>query len=174
MQYDIDLDAERREVQYPDGFNLLIRGHGFHFPAELPADALDPLLSDDLDLVGLLGDLAKAQGGSAVGDVIELLFKRPRLPKKFLEAVKDTYLILLGEEAFERYLSLHPSIGDYVRMTKRVSRVYGIDLGKLFGLGGSSESEGETSNPTSPDSTTSTHEESGSAQTSPDSSDSVA
>lgn len=174
MQYDIDLDAERREVQYPDGINLLIHGHGFRFPAELPADALDPMLSDDLDLIGLLGDLAKAQGGSAVGDTIELLFKRPKLPKKFLDAVKATYLVLLGEEAFERFLSVRPSIGDYVRMTKGLAKVYGVDLGKLFGLGGSSESDEETSKPTSPDTTTSTHEESGSAQDSPDSSESAA
>ncbi|MFF4188106.1 hypothetical protein ACFYZ9_33420 [Streptomyces sp. NPDC001691] len=173
MAYVLDLDAERREITYPDGIDVRLNGHVFRFPAELPADALDPLLADDLDLVGLLADLAKAEGGSAAGDMIELLFRRPSLPKKFLAAVKETYRILLGEEPYERFLSVKPSMADYVRLTKALVKVYGVELGKSFGLGGSSATSGETSSPTSPDTTTSTPDSSGADPDSPASSGSA-
>ncbi|MFB8026026.1 MULTISPECIES: hypothetical protein [unclassified Streptomyces] len=174
MQYEIDLDADRREVQYPDGINVRLRGHGFCFPAELPADALDPLLSDDLDLVGLLADLTVTSKGSAVGDAVELFFRRPSLPKNFLSAVKETYKVLLGDEPFDRFLSVRPSISDYVRLTKALASLYGVELGKSFGLDGSStpKSDEATSKPTSPDTTSSTPEDSGSAPGSPGSSES--
>ncbi|MFG2986260.1 hypothetical protein ACGFYQ_34250 [Streptomyces sp. NPDC048258] len=173
MPYVIDLDAERREVQYPDGIEVRFNKNAFLFPAELPAAALDPLLSEDLDLVGLLTDLARTEGGSVGGDVIELLFKRPSLPRKFIDAVKAIYVICLGEEHFERFEDANPSIPDYFRITKALATVYGVELGKLFGSADSSESDGETSNPTSPDTTTSTPEASGSAPASPDSSGSA-
>ncbi|WP_167163004.1 hypothetical protein [Streptomyces sp. MBT27] len=173
MSLVIDLDAERREIQYPDGIDVRLRGHVFRFPSELPAEALDSLLSDELDLVGLLADLAKSAGGTAVGDTIELLFKRPTLPKRFLAAVKDTFRVLLGEEPFERFLSVQPSISDYVRLTKALARVYGIELGKSFGLGASSATSGGTSSPTSPDTTTSTPDSSGADPDSPASSGSA-
>ncbi|MFD7763556.1 hypothetical protein [Streptomyces microflavus] len=173
MQYEVDLDADRRELQYPDGINVRLRDHGFRFPAELPAEALDPLFSDDLDLVGLLADLAQTSKGSAVGDGIELLFRRPNLPKKFFEAVKQTYQVLLGEEAYERFLSVKPSISEYVRLTKALASLYGVELGKSFGLAGSfaTGSAEATSKPTSPDTTSSTPEESGSDPDNQDSSE---
>ncbi|MER6232579.1 hypothetical protein ACFUC2_05285 [[Kitasatospora] papulosa] len=176
MSFVIDLDADRREVQYPDGIDVRLRDHGFRFPAELPAEALDPLLSDDLDLVGLLADLASTQKGSVAGDAIELLFRRPNLPKKFLDAVKETYRILLGEETFERFLSVRPSISDYIRLTKALANLYGVELGKSFGLDGFFETgSGEaTSKPISPGTTSSTHEESGFAPDSQASSESGA
>uniref|UniRef100_UPI003F49B15E hypothetical protein n=1 Tax=Streptomyces sp. CA-136453 TaxID=3240050 RepID=UPI003F49B15E len=173
MAYVLDLDAERREITYPDGIDVRLNGHVFCFPPELPADALDPLLSEDLDLVGLLTDLAKTDGGGTTGDVVELLFKRPFLPKQFLAAVKATYRILLDEEPYERFLSVKPSIADYVRLTKALVKVYGVELGKSFGLGVSSATDGETSSPTSPASTGSTPGSSGSGPGSPASSGSA-
>ncbi|MER6616264.1 hypothetical protein [Streptomyces xantholiticus] len=169
--YEIDLDAERREVQYPDGINVRLRDHGFRFPAELPADALTPLLSEELDLMGLLGDLVRSQSGGSTWEVIDLVLRRRDLPRQFDQAVKDTYKTLLGEEAFERFLSISPSIGDYVRLTKALAKLYGVELGKLFGLGDSSKNAGEMSSPTSADSTTdSTPAEPGAAPAIPDSS----
>ena len=170
--YVIDLDAraERREVQHPDGIEVRFNKNAFLFPSELPAAALDPILSEELDLVGLLADLARSGGGSVGGDVMELLFKRPSLPRKFIGAVKDTYRILLGEEHFERFEDATPSIPDYVRITKALVAVYGVELGKLFGPADSSESGGETSSPTSPDTTGSMPAESASTPASPDSS----
>ncbi|MFF4276118.1 hypothetical protein [Streptomyces sp. NPDC001536] len=173
-QYVIDLAAPRREVQFPNG--ILVKfseDDEFLFPAELPADALDPILSEDLDLVGLLGDLVQAQGKSAVGEIVELLFRRPRLPKLFMDAVKETYKVLLGEQQFAAFIAARPSIPDYVRLTVGLIKVYGVDLGKLFGSADSSESDGETSKPTSADTTGSTPEESGSTPESADSSDSA-
>lgn len=173
MSFVIDLDAERREVQYPHGIPVLFCDEQYLFPAELPADALDPLLSDDLDLVGLLADLMRTDSGSAVGEVIELLFKRPRLPAQFLAAVRETYAILLGEEQHARFTAARPFISDYIRLTTALIRVYGVDLGKLFGSADSSSSDGATSSPTSPASTDSTPEASGSDLDNPDSSGSA-
>jgi hypothetical protein len=172
MSFVIDLDAERREVQYPDGIPVKFGGDQFILPAELPAEALDPILSDELDLVGLLGDVIEsADGDAGVTEVVTALFRRPSLPRKFLAAVRETYAILLGEQ-YEGFLKQRPSIGDYVRLTTGLTEVYGVELGKLFRSVGSSENAGATSNPTSPDTTGSTPDASGSDQDSPDSSDS--
>lgn len=173
MTFVIDLDAQRREVQHPHGIPVLFCEEQYLFPAELPADALDPLLSDDLDLVGLLADLVSTDSGSAVGEVIELLFKRPKLPKQFLAAVRQTYAILLGEEQYARFIAARPFISDYIRLSTALIRVYGVDLGKLFGSADSSANDGATSSPTSPATTDSTPEASGSDLESPGSSDSA-
>ncbi|MFF9901225.1 hypothetical protein [Streptomyces longispororuber] len=162
MTFVIDLDAARREVQYPNGIPVLLFDEQWLFPAEIPADALDPLLDEELDLAGLLGELVNSTAASAAGEVLELLFKRPALPKKFFDAIKETYALLLGEQ-YEQFKQNRPYIGDYVRLTKALIPVYGVDLGKLFGLGSSSETDGETSSPTSAATTSSTPEESGSA-----------
>ncbi|MFD0353008.1 hypothetical protein ACFVHW_04550 [Streptomyces sp. NPDC127110] len=172
--YVIDLDADRREVQYPHGIAVHFNKEQFLFPAEVPADALDPLLSDELDLVGFLGDLVRSSGGGSVTEIIDLLFRRPRLPLQFYAAVKELYRILLGEDQYAVFLKLRPSIGDYVRLTTALARVYGVDLGKLFASGSSSETGSETSSPTSPGSTGSTPAESGAGLESPASSASAA
>jgi hypothetical protein len=171
--FHIDLDAERREVQHPDGITVLLRGEMFLFPAELPADALDPLLSEELDLVGLLGEVIDSSGEISTAEVIDLFFRRASLPREFLAAVKEIYAVLLGSEEFRAFKAIRPSIGDYVRLTKALAQVYAVDLGKLFGLAGSSANAGATSSPTSPATTSSTPDASGSGQDSPDSSESA-
>ncbi|CAL9326838.1 hypothetical protein [Streptomyces sp. SudanB91_2054] len=173
MSFVIDLDAERREVQYPDGIPAKFGGEQFIFPAELPADSLDPILSDELGLVTFLCEVIdSADGDAGVSDVINALFRRPALPRKFLEAIRETYAILLGDQ-HEDFLAQHPSIGDYVRLTTGLAKVYGVELGKLFRLGGSSENASETSSPTSSATTTdSTPAGSGFVPDSPDSSES--
>lgn len=172
MSYVIDLDAERREVQHPDGIPVKFRGEQFIFPAELPAAALDPILSDELDLVGLLGDVINSSDGDAgIKEVVNALFRRPSLPRKFLEAIRATYAVLL-EDQNEDFLERKPSVPDYVRLTTGLAKVYGVELGKLFRSADSSASDSQTSNPTSPATTESTPDASGSAPDNPDSSDS--
>ncbi|MDH6628661.1 hypothetical protein M2271_006494 [Streptomyces sp. LBL] len=170
MSFVIDLDAERREVQYPDGIPVKFGGEQFIFPAELPAAALDPILSDELDLVGLLGDVINsADGDAGIKEVVAALFRRPALPRKFLEAIRETYALLLDDQN-EEFLKRKPSVPDYVRLTTGLARVYGVELGKFFRSADSSESDGATSSPTSPDSTESTPDGSGFVPDSPDSS----
>ncbi|MFF7838767.1 hypothetical protein ACFZC6_08125 [Streptomyces ossamyceticus] len=172
MSFVIDLDAERREVQYPDGIPVKFGGEQFIFPAELPAEALDPILSDELDLVGLLADVIESSDGDAgVTEVVAALFRRPALPRKFLAAIRETYAVLLLDQ-HEDFLNQRPYIGDYVRLTTALTKVYGVELGKLFRLGASSESDSKTSNPTSPATTTSTPDVSGFVPDNPDSSES--
>lgn len=172
MSFVIDLDAERREVQYPDGIPVKLGGEQFIFPAELPAESLDPILSDELGLVSLLCEVIEsADGDAGVKDVVNALFRRPTLPRKFLEAIRETYGILLGDQ-HDDFLKLRPSIGDYVRLTTGLAKVYGVELGKLFRLGDSSASDSQTSNPTSPATTASTPDASGFVPDNPSSSDS--
>ncbi|MFE0058656.1 hypothetical protein [Streptomyces sp. NPDC059003] len=172
MSFVIDLDAaERREVQYPHGIPVKYRDEQFIYPAELPARALDPLLSDELDLVGLLRDVVEASENPTTSVVIGLLFKRPKLPRRFVDAIYEVHRILLGQEEYQRFEDLGPSLSAYGRLTMGLIKVYGVDLGKLFGLGVSSESDGETSSPTSASTTGSTPEGSGESQESPASSD---
>ncbi|MGG2460121.1 hypothetical protein ACO0M4_09925 [Streptomyces sp. RGM 3693] len=161
MTYALDLDAQRREVQYPDGIPVRLRGEQFLFPAELPAKALDPLLSDDLDLLGLLRDVLEATENPTTATIVELIFKRPHLPRRFINAVYAIHRLLLGDDEYERLEALNPSFPDYVRLTTGLARVYGVDLGKLLGLGSSSENGGETSSSTSAGTTDSTPEASG-------------
>lgn len=172
MSFVIDLDAaERREVQYPHGIPIKYREEQFIYPAELPAKALDPLLADELDLVGLLRDVIEASENPTASVVIDLVFKRPQLPRQFVDAIYEMHRILLGKEEYQRFEELGPSLPAYVRLTTALIKVYGVDLGKPFGLGSSSESDGETSSPTSASTTGLTPEESGDSQESPASSD---
>ncbi|MFB6700166.1 hypothetical protein [Streptomyces rubiginosohelvolus] len=174
--YAIDITAARREVQYPNGIITKIgKDSAVTFPAELPLEALDPILSEELDLVGLIGDIVQAEGpeGLETSKVVAAIFRRPALPRKFLAAVRETYAILLGDE-FEDFQKVKPSIGDYVRLTTALTKVYGLELGKLLRSAASSESDSPTSSQTSPDSTESTRDESGSALDTPNSSDSDA
>lgn len=162
----LDLDAPRREVAYPHGIAVRLHGNQLIFPAELPADALDPILSDELDLVGLFGEVLQSSDGDGVetSEVLAGLFRRPSLPRKFLAAVKETYAILLDAEyddkgtlldgQFKDFLKSKPSIPDYVRMTMGLTRLYGVELGKLFSSPDSSESDSPTSKQTSPATTT--------------------
>ncbi|MBG7704914.1 hypothetical protein HCJ76_44335 [Streptomyces sp. MC1] len=172
--YAIDISAERREVQFPNGIAVKIRDDwDALFPAELPADALDPLLSDELNLMGLLAEVMNSSGEFGTGEIIDLLFRHSDLPRQFVAAVKRIYAELLGPEQFEDFAAHKPSVPEYIRLTKALATVYGVDLGKAFGLGGSSESDSGTSSLTSADSTESTPAVSGSAQDSPGSSDSA-
>lgn len=169
----IDLDAPRREIQYPDGIPVKFRGEQFIFPSELPADALDPILAEKLGLVALLGEVIEsADGDAGIAEVVTALFRRPTLPLQLLEAVRETYKILL-EDQHEDFKKRRPSFPDYVRLTIGLTKVYGVELGKLFRSAGSSASDSQTSSPTSPASTESTPDGSGFVPDNPDSSDSA-
>ncbi|MFD3514915.1 hypothetical protein [Streptomyces sp. NPDC058657] len=169
--YVIDLDAPRREIRYPDGLPVLFDGEDLIFPAELPVDALDPLLSEDLGLVALLGEVLESSDGEAgVAEIVAALFRRPSLPLKFLGAVRKTYAILLGEEQYKTFAKARPSVPDFVRLTVALAKVYGVEMGRLFKSGDSSASDGATSSPTSGTTTDSTPEASGSDPVSPASS----
>ncbi|RZU28333.1 hypothetical protein EV284_6499 [Streptomyces sp. BK022] len=171
----IDLDAPRREVQYPHGIPVQFHGEQYMFPAELPDAALDPLLADDLNLTGLVADVYEAsERDASVSDIVLLALRgRGNLLRKVLAAVRETFNILLGDEEWARFQQSRPSISDYVRLAAGLSQVYGVELGKLFGSDVSSANDSQTSNPTSPASTDSTPDASGSAQATPASSGSA-
>ncbi|MFI6142331.1 hypothetical protein ACIBCC_29590 [Streptomyces griseus] len=176
MSYAIDISAARREVQFPSGIYTKISDDiAVTFPAELPLEALDPILSEKLDLVGLIGDIVQADGvdGLDVSKVLAAIFRRPTLLPKFLAAVRESFEVLLGDNHPE-FLEAKPSSGDYVRLTIALSKVYGVELGKLLGLDISVGSDSPTSSPTSPATTGSTPAASGSAPGTPTSSDSDA
>ncbi|MFB8120642.1 hypothetical protein ACFC51_32850 [Streptomyces sp. NPDC055962] len=179
----LDLDAPRRELAHPHGIAVKLHGLQHIFPAELPADALDPILSDELGLVELLGEVLQSSSGDLdTSEVLAALFRRPSLPRKFLAAIKEMYGILLDAEydtvddqkvlrdgPFKDFLDSKPSLPDYVRLTAGLARVYGVEMGKLFSFADSSESDSQTSNPISPATTESTHGVPGFVPDNPDS-----
>ncbi|MER8103297.1 hypothetical protein [Kitasatospora sp. NPDC094016] len=171
----IDLDAPKREVTHPNGISVLLGGESFLFPAELPLDALDPLLANNLDLPGLAAQvIADEKNNNIAGGIVDLLLTRPHLPRTFLAALRDVYLLLLGVEQFERFTAQRPSIADYVRLTRALIKAYGVSLGKLSGSPTSPAAGGTTSSTTSPTTTGETPATSGAAPATPPSSESAA
>ncbi|MEU5978437.1 hypothetical protein [Streptomyces sp. NPDC047315] len=177
--YAIDLtetDPAAREVQYPHGIAVRVSADlDLYFPAELPADALRPLLAPELGLVALLGDILDAANASdsdaGINDIIKAIFRRPTLPLQFMDAVEETYSKLLDEDNFAAFIASRPSVPLYIRLTTSLAKIYGVELGKLFRSDDSSTNAGATSNPTSPASTTSTPGVPGFVPDNPDSSD---
>lgn len=166
----IDLDAARRETQYPDGIPVVLGGERFVLPAELPVEALDPLLSEEMDLAGVLQQvLADKPDGAdeeSIGElVINVLVNRPNLPIQLVQAIKDVFAALFGPEQYERFLAQRPSVPDYLRLAKHLLPLLGVSLGEALGSPDSSESAGETSKPTSPSTAASTPGKSGSGRT---------
>lgn len=155
----IDLDAARRETAYPDGIPVALGGETFLLPAELPVDALDPLLSDDLDLVGVLKQVFEERKNSDDTDesfgelVLDVLLARPALPRQVIQAIKDVFAALFGAEQYDRFVAQQPSINDYLRLGQALLPLMGVGLGEALNSAGSSEPGGETSNPTSPTTT---------------------
>ncbi|NML55182.1 hypothetical protein HHL19_35350 [Streptomyces sp. R302] len=172
ITYAIDAVAARRETQYPHGIAVrYTEDLDLYFPAQLPADTLDPLLSDELDLFGLIGEIFSATGGEAgINDIVTAVFRRPRLPRLFLEAVREAFAKLLGKAQYADFIATRPGLEDYIFLTTMLTKIYGVQVGKLLGLGGSSENGGPTSSPTSPATTSSTPDDSGSGPTTPTSS----
>ncbi|MFE2723898.1 hypothetical protein [Kitasatospora sp. NPDC059327] len=170
----IDLDAPKREVAYPDGIPVLLGGETFTFPAELPLDALKPLLANNLDLMGIAAQVINDEKNDNIaGGVIDLLINRPHLPRTFLGAIDEVYLQLLGAEQFVRFHDKKPSIPDYVRLTKALIKAYGVNLGKLFGSPTSPTDGGTTSSSTSPTTTSETPATSGGIPETPPTSESA-
>lgn len=146
----LDLDAARRESQRIAP-TIVLGGQSFVLPLELPADVIDPLLSDELDLVGLVKQVLadKPTSTNDVNEFLDLLFARPALPRQLIAAVKDSLALLFGADAYAAFLSQRPSFSDYVRIVKALPGFYGVGLGEAFASPGSSESDGATSKETS-------------------------
>ncbi len=161
----IDLDAARREAEVPDALPLTYKGQDFALPAELPADVFDPLLSEDLDLVGIVKPFL-ADGIDYGQAVIDLLTDRPGVPGEVVGAIHGVFAALFGEGDYARFRGLKPSLSDYGRLVKALVPAYGIDLGEAFASPASSESDGATQKQTSEPSTDSTAAPSGAAKAS--------
>lgn len=147
----IDMQAARRESEHPDGITIRTRaGTDLTVPAELPADVLDPFLSDDLDLMGLLGNaLAARTGNSGNSEWLDSILTRQALPKQAVAAIKDALRLLFGEESYAAFVADRPSVQDYIRLVRGLADFYGVGLGEAFASLVSSASDGETPNQTS-------------------------
>lgn len=165
----IDLDAAKREARYPDGIPVTLGGETFTLPAELPVSTFDPLLSDKLDLVGVVSKVLadEASTKSVIDQVLDVLTARPDLPTAVLAAIHDCFRQLFGAEQYETFAAQRPSVQDYFRLVKALVPLYGVSLGEAFASAGSSESDGQTQKQTSPSTTESTPEVSGDSQETP-------
>lgn len=157
----IDLDASARESKHPEGIPLKYKGFETTLPSELPADVLNPFLSDDLGLVELIADAAKRDDGNKdfTDLIVDTLIEHPRLPIALVNAAKDALRLLLdGEDALEEgrdqkyreFRAQRPSINAYLALTRELMNEYGVGLSDFFELGGSSDSDGGSSKETSP------------------------
>lgn len=173
----LDLDAGRREVAFPDGIALKLKGITYELPAELPIDVFDPFLSDEFDIVSLVRDvmeLRKNEDGtekSVIDTIMAVLTERPTLPKDLWNALNDALAILMdGPDAgrsgnqFTAFRRSRPSIEDYGRLVGALFDTYGVSLGEAFASPASSENAGETPKLTSESTTASTSEQSGEDQ----------
>lgn len=175
MKRSIDLDAARAEST---PIEVTFKGQTFTLPGELPLDVFDPLLSDDLDLVGMI---RKAWSNPDLADgVIETLLAPGNVPAKLLAAIREGFRLLFADEdaanpdaEFDRFMACRPSAQDFRRLISHLARLYGVSLGEVFAsLITSPTAGGATQSTTSPDSTGSTPEPSGDAPASePDSSE---
>jgi hypothetical protein len=168
---DLDLDAAaaRRESAFPEGIPVKFGGNTFILPAELPAEALDPLLDLDIDMASIIASAARIQAtateeqqrqaGTQV--MIDALLANPNLPVDAIRALRSALAVLFGEEQWIKFNESRPSVPDIVRLVRGLWRAYGTSLGEAFGWGGPSESDGETSKQTSNGSTGSTRARSG-------------
>jgi hypothetical protein len=162
----IDLDAARREGEYPEGIPVRFGGKDYMLPSELPIDVFDPFLSEDLDLIGLLKPIFAATENRAddksIGDlVIDTLTTRPALPKEFIGAIQDSLALLFGADQFAAFSADRPGVGDYLRLIRGLVKAYGVTLGEAFASPASSENGGATQSQTSTASTESTPAPSG-------------
>lgn len=154
----LDLDAAKREARYPDGLPVVLGGQTFMLPAELPAEVLDPLLSDRIDLAGIIAEfLGGKTDDQSFGDaLVDLLSNRPDLPSDLIGAVKDVFAVAFGADQYAAFVGKSPSLQDYGRILKYALPLYGNTLGEAFASAASSESDGQTPKPTSDSSAAST------------------
>ena len=180
----LDLDAAaaaRREGSFPDGIPVTYGGTVFTLPAELPAEALDPLLGLDVDMASIMAAAAKVQATASEaearaaggGVLIDALLANPNLPLDVVKAIKASLAVLFGPEQWEAFLAKKPSIPVYAGLVKGLWRAYGVSLGEAFASPASSAAAGETLNSTSSAPTDSTPAAPGQPPVAPASSESV-
>lgn len=151
-EVDIDLDAMAGELEPR---TVRIKGQVYTWPAELPAYVLLPLLDEDLDLVGILGDIWGMADDSNQVDVSTILgrvLNRSNLPKVFWERFQEaiTRLFDAGEEGQgEAFFATNPSVQQLIRVATAVWRAYGVSLGEASAPSGQSDGDGPGSKETS-------------------------
>jgi hypothetical protein len=133
--------------------------------AELPLEALSPLLLIDAEITLLLRQAMSMTGGKVDADttglVIDLLTTSPDLPAKVLDVARQMAVAVLGEDGLGAFLAGRPSAQDAAALAKGLFAHFGISLGEASGSGGSPETAGPTSKATSDGITTSTPVEPG-------------
>jgi hypothetical protein len=147
MTTTIDIDALLGEAQDRP---LTYRGTTFNLPGELPAEALAPFLTDEFSLLELIAEVVGSltDEDEWVEVAFNTLKSRPTIPKDLLTAAAEALRVLLGEQ-YDAFVALKPSVPAYLLIAQHITQAYSVSLADFFGLGESSESDGETSSPTS-------------------------
>ena len=156
----IDLAAYAREFAHPEGIPITVTADlTILAPAEFPIDVLDPLLSDDFDLVGVVKSALEHGDTSEIGPMIlGLLLDRPTLPADLIKALHDCLEILFGQEQYAKFRATRPGIKTIAFLITGLLREYGVGLGEASPSLESAVSDGETSKPISNEPTESTLE----------------
>lgn len=159
----IDLDEARnaRREGRSDTVDVKFHGETFTLPSELPSEVFDPLLDMQEDLAGIIRAVAQVAGKAnvemtqVVGRVLQ---EHPSIPVKVVNILRESLHSLFGDEQWDKFNALKPSINDIFSLITGLGRMYGVGLGEASGSSASSESDGANSQPTSSSSTASTHE----------------
>lgn len=147
---------------------------------EFPLDVLSPLQEMDVDMGLVLRQaiqIATAQNAREQLDdfafLVNIIAGNPNLPTELILAVKKIGRELLGEKGYDALLDERPSPWDIGELVKELMSWYGVGPGESR-RSSTPSTGGETSNPISNGSTTSTPEEPGVAPVIPVSSGSGA
>lgn len=147
-----DLDAGRREAA-DEPIAVVLNRREWVLPPQLPASVLDPLIDGELDdllalFIEVYGD-GKPETDLDVNKVLAVIGRNPRLLSATLRALRRAFEQLLGEEQWQQWLAMRPSLPDYFRLGRAAFAEYGVGLGEALGLSSSSETDGRTSKQTS-------------------------
>lgn len=156
MAFDLDAAAKSRAAKREgadQGWQLITyKGTQFALPGELPMTILDRLLDPDLELGALIaGAINAARSGEqdAMKPITDMLVMRPDLPRSVLAAIYRVIQDIFGQQQWEAFRALQPSLNDVVTLSGHLFRSYGVGLGEAFGSSPSAGTDGATSKPIS-------------------------
>jgi hypothetical protein len=136
-------------------------------PDELPLDVFGPLEDINVDvalLIRLALDAREGREGAtkdATNIVIDMLVTNPALPREVLAAIREMAIRLLGQACYDDLIASRPSREDLGGIATFLFERYGVNLPEASEPSGSSDDDGTTPRPTSPESTDGTSEVSG-------------
>jgi hypothetical protein len=132
-------------------------------PVEVPISVFEPLQEINVDIAFFVKQLFAVwqsqqesdEGGrtAAIGMLTDILVANPDLPVQVLNAGRECLKRLIGDEAYDAFIAMKPSVQDVRDLLTYLAEQYGVGLGEASESTDSSQTNGPTSSPTSDGST---------------------